>query len=263
MEERRKEDFLELLKKVYPGPGSVEEGSFAGDILRACADVLAELYSVEIDGLARRAFVSTAQGEWLTAVCADRGVERGEGESDESLRARTLEVLAALPASGNADHYCAWVQQAGGILRSRVLSCVRGNGTVDVVTVGMDGRAPSDFVLTNAQAEVDAKRPVGVNALVRAGEEVPVDIAATVWLTKDGDLDSVMIAFRTALKEYLREHALAQTTLSYAKLLGLLLDCQGVADAENFTVNGVMSSLVLEEWEIPVVNEVAMKEGKR
>ena len=109
MEERRKEDFLELLKKVYPGPGSVEEGSFAGDVLRACADVLAELYSVEIDGLARRAFVSTAQGEWLTAVCADRGVERGEGERDESLRARTLEVLTALPASGNADHYCAWV----------------------------------------------------------------------------------------------------------------------------------------------------------
>lgn len=263
MEERRKEDFLELLKKVYPGPGSVEEGSFAGDVLRACADVLAELYSVEIDGLARRAFVSTAQGEWLTAACADRGVERGEGESDESLRTRTLEVLAALPASGNADHYCAWVHQAGGILRSRVLSCFRGNGTVDVVTVGMDGRAPSDFVLTNAQAEVDAKRPVGVDALVRAGEEVPVDITTTVWLTEDGDLGGVWLAFNAALKSYLREHALAQTTLSYAKLLGLLLDCQGVADAEDLTINGGRSSLMLEEWDIPVAGELVLKEGKR
>ena len=109
MEERRKEDFLELLKKVYPGPGSVEEGSFAGDVPRARPDVLPHPASRVLVGLARRAFVSTAQGEWLTAVCADRGVERGEGESDESLRARTLEVLTALPASGNADHYCAWV----------------------------------------------------------------------------------------------------------------------------------------------------------
>ena len=84
-----------------------------------------------------------------------------------------------------------------------------------------------------------------------------------MWLTEDGDLGGVWLAFNAALKSYLREHALAQTTLSYAKLLGLLLDCQGVADAEDLTINGGRSSLMLEEWDIPVVGELVLKEGKR
>ena len=106
-----KEEMLRLLTAAYTGPGSAAEGTFAGDVLRACADGMAQLWSMEIDGLERRAFVSSAVGEWLTAVCADRGCVRKEGETDEELRARTLAALAATPASGNADHYAAWCGQ--------------------------------------------------------------------------------------------------------------------------------------------------------
>ena len=90
-----KEEMLRLLTAAYTGPGSAAEGTFAGDVLRACADGMAQLWSMEIDGLERRAFVSSAVGEWLTAVCADRGCVRKEGETDEELRARTLAALAA------------------------------------------------------------------------------------------------------------------------------------------------------------------------
>ena len=96
---------------------------------------MAQLWSMEIDGLERRAFVSSAVGEWLTAVCADRGCVRKEGETDEELRARTLAALAATPASGNADHYAAWCGQVADILRVKVLPLARGNGTVDIVAV--------------------------------------------------------------------------------------------------------------------------------
>ena len=102
-----KEELLRLLTAAYTGPGSAEEGTFAGDVLRACADGMAQLWSMDIDGLERRAFVSTAEGDWLTAVCADRGVNRREGEDDETLRARALAALSATPASGNADDYAA------------------------------------------------------------------------------------------------------------------------------------------------------------
>ena len=81
-----KEEMLRLLTAAYTGPGSAAEGTFAGDVLRACADGMAQLWSMEIDGLERRAFVSSAVGEWLTAVCADRGCVRKEGETDEELR---------------------------------------------------------------------------------------------------------------------------------------------------------------------------------
>ena len=46
-----KEEMLRLLTAAYTGPGSAAEGTFAGDVLRACADGMAQLWSMEIDGL--------------------------------------------------------------------------------------------------------------------------------------------------------------------------------------------------------------------
>ena len=90
-----KDEIFAAMEKAYTGAGSTVEGSFAGDLLRACADGCAELWSTEIDGLEERAFVASAAGEWLTRVCADRGVERRAGEDDETLRSRARKPQAA------------------------------------------------------------------------------------------------------------------------------------------------------------------------
>lgn len=256
-----KDELLQALTAAYHGPGSTEEGSFAGDVLRACADAMAELWSTEIDGLERRAFVSTASGEWLTRVCADRGVERREGESDEALRARALTKLASLPASGNADHYAEWCGQVADILRVRVLPLARGNGTVDIVAVDTTGRGPAQEVLAEAQAIVDAERPVGADARVIPAEEIGLEISATVVLMDDGVLDTVKAAFEAALAEFCRENALRSSTVSYAKVLRLLLDTQGVADVTAFTLCGGEDSLSLSDTAAAGVGTVTLTEG--
>ena len=46
-----KDEIFAAMEKAYTGAGSTVEGSFAGDLLRACADGCAELWSTEIDGL--------------------------------------------------------------------------------------------------------------------------------------------------------------------------------------------------------------------
>ena len=242
-----KEDILATLLAAYDGPGSGEEGSFAGDVLRACADMLAELWSTEIDGLEYRAFVSTATGEWLTLVCADRGVERREDEDDDALRRRALEALARTPASGNAHHYAVWCAQEPGILRVRVLPLNRGHGTVYIVAVGQDGRCPAEDVLERAQAIVDENRPIGADARVCGAEEVAVDVAAAVTLMDGGSLEAVEAAFSQALADFLRESALCSGVVSYAKVLRLLLDTEGVADVTGFTLCGGDESLPLED----------------
>ena len=131
-----KDEIFAAMEKAYTGAGSTVEGSFAGDLLRACADGCAELWSTEIDGLEERAFVASAPGEWLTRVCADRGVERRAGEDDETLRSRALESLKRQGASGNADDYAAWCGTVEGLLRVRVLPLARGAGTVNVSRSG-------------------------------------------------------------------------------------------------------------------------------
>lgn len=253
-----REDCLTLLLAAYRGPGGTGEGCFAGDVLRACADGMAQLWSMDIDGLERRAFVSTAVGDWLTKVCADRGVARREGETDEELRRRTLRRLASTPASGNADHYRLWCEGVDGILRASVLPLFRGPGTVDIVAVGLDGRAPDPQALAEAQAVVDRERPVGADARVLAAEEAPLDVSARVALMDGATLESVAAAFTAALAEHCRDIALRTRTVSFAKVIRLLLDCGGVADVEGFTLCGLDRSFYLPEQAAAVPGKIEL-----
>lgn len=216
---------------------------------------------MEIDGLERRAFVSTATGDWLTKVCADRGVARKDGESDGELRERTLQKLSSLPASGNADHYAEWCAQVEEILRVRVLPLARGNGTVDIVAVGMDGKSPDRTVLEEAQAVVDAERPVGADARVIAATETALDITASVVLMDGGAVSSVKAAFEAALADFCRENALKTTVVSYAKVLRLLLDTAGVADVTACSMNGGEDSLNLGDSAVAVAGTITLTEG--
>lgn len=256
-----REDCLSLLLAAYRGPGGTEEGCFAGDVLRACADGMAQLWSLEIDGLERRAFVSTAAGDWLTKVCADRGVARREGESDEELRRRALRRLAGTPASGNADHYRAWCEPVEGILRVSVLPLARGPGTVDIVAAGPGGGAASPAAVAAAQAVVDRERPVGADARVSAVQEVPLDVSAQVTLMDGASLEAAAAAFSAALADYCRDIALMTRTVSYAKAVRLLLDCPGVADVENFTLRGLKKSLCLPERAAAVPGRIELREA--
>lgn len=231
-----KDDFLALLLGAYQGPGSAEEGTFAGDVLRACADGMAQLWSMDVDGLERRAFVSTAAGDWLTRVCADRGVLRLEGESDEDLRARALDRLARRPASGSAGDYREWCEGVEGILRARVLPLARGRGTVDVIVAGDGGGPPSQAALEAAQAAVDRERPIGADARVLPAEAVRVNVTVWVTLLDGASLARVREDFAAAFAAYLRDRALRAGTVSPSQVVGLALGCPGVADVENFTL---------------------------
>lgn len=235
-----KDEIFAAMEKAYTGAGSTVEGSFAGDLLRACADGCAELWSTEIDGLEERAFVASAAGEWLTRVCADRGVERRAGEDDETLRSRALESLKRQGASGNADDYAAWCGTVEGLLRVRVLPLARGAGTVDIVAVGQDGRAAS--------------------AAAVAAVEKPLNIAASVVLSEGASLEGVVNAFKGAFTAFCRERALTTRLVSYARVSAILLDQEGVADVTAFTLGGAGTSFALGEREIGVPGTVTLKE---
>jgi len=255
-----KDAILARLIAAYTGAGGTGEGTFAGDVLRACADAMAQLWSMEIDGLERRAFVSTATGDWLTAVCADRGVKRREGETDEALRERTLLKLSSTPASGNADHYAAWCGEVADILRVRVLPLHRGAGTVDIIAAGLDGRCPAQAVLDEAQAIINARRPIGADAQMVGAAETPLNITASVTLMDGAVLSTVQTAFEASLATFCRDIALQTSIVSYAKAIRLLLDTAGVADVAGFTLNGREDNLSLGDTAVPVVGSITLTE---
>ena len=255
-----KDEIFAVMEAAYAGQGGTNEGTFAGDILRACADGCAQLWSMDIDGMESRAFVASAVGEWLTRVCADRGITRRDGEDDDALRSRALESLARQGASGNCDDYTEWCAAVEDILRVRVLPLRRGAGTVDIVAVGQDGHAASAAAIAAAQAIVDEKRPVGADAQVLAATEKALNITASVVLTDGATIEGVTNAFRSALGAFCRDTALTTHLVSFARVSAFLLDCEGVADVTAFTLNGGTGSVSLDDDEAGVVGTLTLTE---
>lgn len=71
------EEILQRMEQSIVLPENVSmEGSFSGDILRCVADELARIYSYDVDTIYEKVFVSDAEGENLTKICENYGVER-------------------------------------------------------------------------------------------------------------------------------------------------------------------------------------------
>lgn len=256
-----KDDIFAAMAAAYTGGTSTREGTIAGDLLRAGADGCARLWSEEIDGMEERAFVASAAGDDLTRVCADRGVARREGETDDALRERALTSLARQGASGNADDYAAWCAEVAGIWRVRVLPCARGAGTVDILAVGHDGRAADSLDVSAADFVVLTERPVGADAKVFPAEEVTVDLAAAVTLTDGAALADVQAEAEAALTALLRETALTAQAVNYPRVGALLLELPGVGDVDALTLNGEAKSVALGARAVGVCGTVTLTEG--
>ena len=131
---------------------------------------------------------------------------------------------------------------------------------MDIVVVGRDGKAPTQSVIAEAQAIVDTERPVGADAKVLAATETAVDVSAAVTLMDGGDLEAVKTAFSEVLMACFRDTALRTNVVSHAKVLRLLLDCEGVADVAGFTMNGSGDSLTLADGAVPVAGTLTLTE---
>lgn len=132
---------------------------------------------------------------------------------------------------------------------------------MDIVAVGLDGKTPAQSVIDAAQAIVDRERPVGADARVAGAVETAVDIPAGVKLMDGGDLEGLKTAFSQALADFFRDITLQTDTVSHAKVLRLLLDCESVADVSGSTMNGSGGNLTLGARVIPVPVTLTLEEA--
>ncbi len=258
------DSILRRLKSGLTGQVSAMEGTFAGDILQAVASELARIWSQEIDTVTQRGFVATAEGLWLDAACGDYGISRKEEETDEKLRQRVLAHIRARGASGNPADYVSWALALEGVAAAAALPLARGAGTVDVFfapEAGVEGD------LTDAlQAHLDGLRPVGADVRAIAATGVLVNVSARVTLSGEMPLSGVESAMEQALTDYLGKMQLTESgqLISLNRIIGLLMNCPGVADADQVTINGQTSSLTIApgSYALPgVINLVEVANG--
>lgn len=238
--------FDSILTRLRQGVGdgiSTMEGTFAGDLLQAMANELARIYSQEMDTIYQRAFVATAEGAWLTAACADYGVDRREEETDDSLRQRTLQKIRQQASSGNEAHYQAWALELDGVAAAQARGLIRGPGTVDVYIVPQDPEAGQQLLDTVA-AHIAGLRPVCVDVQVSYAAAQALDVSAVLTLQSGATPEGVALEFAPLYQAYLAQVALTEqgSVISLHQIAALLLRCSGVLDVSDIMLGGKSES---------------------
>jgi len=123
------------------------------------------------------------EDDWITR-------EGTNDETDEEVHERLPLLWAGLSRGATKAAYESWAQEITGVVSVSVLDdWPRGAGTVDIVIQGPEGM-PSEALLAAVQANIDAKKPVTDDTLVRAPGVVEISLVATLYCHPDTpDLD--------------------------------------------------------------------------
>jgi len=107
--------------------------------------------------------------EWITSEGTDE-------ETDASLRARCFLAWEELTQGSTERAYISWALSDARVTSAFVNSQhPRGQGTVNVYILGAGGM-PSQSLIDDVQAVIDENRPLCVDALVLAPDEIEVDL---------------------------------------------------------------------------------------
>ncbi|MGG2952087.1 baseplate J/gp47 family protein [Geobacillus stearothermophilus] len=179
-----------------------------------------------------------------------------EEEEDSYLYARYQEKASKPATSGNIYHYLQWAKEVPGIRTAKVFPRWQGKGTVRVVVVGSDGRAPSQEKVTEVFNHIADNMPIDVDLTVDPAIEVPINISADVTLQPGVNVESVESAYSAAIEKLFSGLALTTNTVRYSQLSSMILDQAGVVDYQNVLINNETSNLILGDDEIAVVGTV-------
>ncbi len=166
------------------------------------ADIPAEAESVGASGNvgAETITVLTRAPEGVSGVLNPRAFTGGSGaESDDDLRARVLDSFIRLPNGANAAFYELRALSHKGVDAAVVIPRMNGIGTVGVVIAAPEGE-PSQALLQQVQADLDAVREIAVDVTVLAPEIETVPVSAQLLPKTGVRFETAKIAAEKAVK---------------------------------------------------------------
>ncbi|WP_046214789.1 baseplate J/gp47 family protein [Paenibacillus wulumuqiensis] len=187
-----------------------------------------------------------------------------DAESDDELRVRCYDRARQSVASGNAAHYRQWALEVPGVSDARVYPVWNGGGTVKVVILGSNKRAPDAAVVASTQKYIDptqdgtgqGQAPLGAIATVAAAVEVKINVSVKVELAAGASLDEVKAQLTSDVNEYLGQLAFSDALVRFNKIGTLLLDSSPIVDYTDLTLNGSTGNIQIKDGEVAVLGTV-------
>ncbi|MEG0431055.1 MAG: baseplate J/gp47 family protein [Anaerovoracaceae bacterium] len=204
-----------------------------------------------------------------------------DDETDEDLRARTLEWLRNKPFGGNVADYKLWCAKYDGIGQVQVYPTWNGGGTVKLSIIDPSNKPCSQEFIQQVKEDFDPEGtqgdglgivPIGHSVTVVTAEEKPINIEFTSMLDTDITIDSIQELAKKSITQYIEEvqknwsknDRLNNYKLSVyrSRIISSLIGIKGILNVVQVKINGIDQDLELEEnkfkQEIPVIGEVVI-----
>lgn len=172
-------------------------------------------------------------------------------ETDAELLDRYLFKVRNPATSGNKNNYELWAREIEGVGGARCIPLWNGNGTVKVVIIDANLEVADEELLNRVRTYLEEEKPIGADLTVVSAEAVKIKVKANIYggINKD--------EFKEKIDTYFKEIGFSKNYVSYAHIGKIILECSGVTDYDELTLNDEAKNIELTEEQLPILdNEV-------
>ena len=205
-----------------------------------------------------------------SAVLTEVLIPGEEVESDQSLRQRYYDSLFGLAFGGNIADYKQKVLQMQGVGAVKVYPTWQGGGTVKLVILTSEYKAPSQELVDMVQTAIDPTQnqgqglglaPIGHVVTVVGAQQTTVDVTARITYQNGYYFDRIQSALEQTIEDYFNELNESwgnekNLVVRISRIESRILDLEGVLDVSDTELNGQMRNIEIDENNIVVRGQV-------
>lgn len=213
------------------------------------------------------------------ATLTDVYIAGEDVETDDSLRKRAIAKISQTPFGGNVADYKQFVESQEGIGACLVIPIWNGGGTVKLVIITSSYEIPTQAKINEIQELVDptqnqgqglGKAPIGHVVTVVAPTAYNLSIKANISFESSYTLESLKPLIEEAIANYIRQVQVqwannTSITIYISRLIGAIINVEGVTNVENLTINGSSSNITIDVTSTgnpyPVIEEAIINEN--
>lgn len=195
----------------------------------------------------------------VKSITNPKPIEGGaDEETDEALRDRYYIRLSMPATSGNKAHYILWARECVGVGGAKATRDKSVNNKVNVYICDDKGqfadtstvKIVQDYIDPHINGDGSGVAPIGAVCEVFSAGIKDVNISGKVELNNTLNGINTIENIKSAITKYLAQINFQKTEISYAKLLNIVLGCDGVNDITDFKLNGGYANITCDETEI-------------
>ena len=127
-----------------------------------------------------------------------------------------------------------------------------------VIVINSDKGVASEELITEVAKHIEENRPVGAKVTVESASPLALNISVNLVLSEGISKETAEERIVESITSYLQKNAFASTYISYAQIGGCILDCDGIADYSDLTINNGTDNIDVGETEVPVLGVITV-----